>query len=209
MFNSELAENTGLTEAEKEFLKLDSTPGDFQKRMVRDFPYDFEEDGIEHFGSFRYTLRRGKAHCFTGAMLGAAYIYLNGLGRPLVVRIDAADMAHHFAIYWRNGKAGSIGSSRHIELTGKPPQFGSYEDLIVSYYPDYYNDITNDPADLTMRGYTGPVDLTIFGHSWLVAENSLTEIVEYFDKMPHIKLFPDRPELYAQFQKHGNFYFVE
>lgn len=209
MFNSELAETTGLTEAEKEFLRLDDYPEEFQKRMVRDFPYDFEEDVEEHFGSFRYTLKRGKAHCFTGAMLGAAFIYLNDLGPPLVLRIEARDMAHHFAIYWRDGKVGSIGSSRHIELTGKAPHFTSYRDLVMSYYPDYYNDITNDPSDLTMRGFAGPVDLSIFGYRWLVSEDNLIEIVQYFDKMPHIKLFPDKPEMYAPFQKHGDLYFVE
>lgn len=209
MFNSELAETIGLTEKEMEFLKIDDTPEEFQKRMIRDFPYDFEEDGVEHFGSFRYALRKGKAHCFTGAMLGAAYIYLNNLGSPLVLRIEARDMAHHLAIYWKGGKIGCLGASRHIGLTGKPPHFTSYRDLVISYYPDYYNDITNDPADLTMRGYAGPMDLTIFGHGWLVAEDSLTDIVDYFDRLPQIKLFLEKPELYAEFRKQGDFYFID
>ncbi|MBI2857428.1 MAG: hypothetical protein HYX95_03825, partial [Chloroflexi bacterium] len=148
------------------------------------------------------------AHCFSGAMLGAAFIYLNDLGPPLVLRIEARDMAHHLAVYWRGGKIGSLGSSRHPELTGKPPRFSSYSDLVLSYYPDYYNDVTNDPTDLTMRGYAGPVDLTIFGRRWLVAEDSLTEIVDYFDRLPHIKLFPGKPEMYAEFPKKGEFYFL-
>ncbi len=208
MFNSKLAGSIGLTETEKQFLREDSTPGEFQKRLVRDFPYDFEEDGVEHFGSFRFALRKGQAHCFTGAMLGAAYIYLNDLGPPLVLRIEARDMAHHLAVFWRDGKIGSLGSSRHAELTGKPPLFTSYRDLVMSYYPDYYNDVTNDPSDLTMRGFGGPVDLSIFGPGWLVSEDSLTGIVEYFDRLPQIKLFPGKPDMYAEFQKQGDFYFL-
>lgn len=207
-FNFELAGVIGLTQKEKEFLHMDSSPEEFQKRLLRDFPYDFEEDGVEHFGSFRFALRRGKAHCFTGAMLGAACIYLNDLGPPLVLRIDAVDMAHHLAVYWKGGKIGSIGASRHAELTGKPPLFTSYKDLVMSYYPDYYNDITNDPSDLTMRGYAGPVDLSIFGRSWLTAEESLTDIVDYFDMLPHIRLFPEKPDIYAEFKKQGDFYFI-
>ncbi len=208
MLDRKLCEQVGLTESEISVLELSRTPEEFQQFINENFPYDYEEDGIDNYQSFRTVLKEKKAHCWAGMVMGAAYIFLNNLGPPLIMRIEASDMPHQLAVYWKDGKVGSLGASRHTELTGKSPRFNSYRDLVMSYYPHYYNDITNDKNDLTMRGIGGPIDLRMFGTEWLTADRDLTEIVDYLDGVPYSMLFPNKPELYKDFKTVGKFYFL-
>jgi hypothetical protein len=77
------------------------------------------------------------------------------------------DFDHNLIVYRRAGLWGSVSQSRHEELRGKPPTFASLRELVLSYYPDYFSDWTHDRNDLTLRGFSPPIDLRAFGPGWV------------------------------------------
>jgi hypothetical protein len=195
MLNLALAKEIGMTQEEIDILACHRTPEEFQE-FLKQFPYNMQDYDKETYWSFRKALREGKFDCFSGAMTGAAYILMNNLGPPLIVCIEAMDVDHNLAAYWRDGKVGSIAASRDPNLTGKPPQFKSYTELAMSYYPFYYNEFTQDKSDISMRGLSMPIDLRVFGYRWITAEENMDEIEKYLYEITYTMLFPGKPGIY-------------
>jgi hypothetical protein len=141
-------------------------PEKVQAFLAADVAYNFEPDGATAFGPVE-VLRQRRAHCFEGAVFAAALLWFHGW-EPLVVLLEAPqDFDHNLVVYRRDGKWGSVSQSRHEELRGKPAQFQSLRELVLSYYPDYYSDWTHDRNDLTLRGFSPPIDLRAFGSGWI------------------------------------------
>jgi len=145
--------------------RLDS-PQKGQAFLSAEVSYNFEPEGPTAYGPVE-VLRRRAAHCVEGAVFAAALLWYPG-GEPLLVLLEAPrDFDHNLVVYRRDGLWGSVSQSRHEELRGKPPRFPSLRELVLSYYPDYYSDWTHDPTDLTLRGFSPPIELRAFGPGWV------------------------------------------
>jgi len=203
--NCDLAREMRLNSEETTLLNSFKTPEDFQN-YIRSKKYNYKDV----FQSFRQAIHARQINCFGGAMMGAAYIYFHHLGPPMIICMEAGhdDSDHNVAVYWMNGRLGSIAASSSEELTGRPVVFDSYADLVMSYYPAYHSDSANSTGTTTLRGFCAPVDLRLFGDRWLSARDSLIEIESYLYSIPYLKLFPNRSAIYADtIPAGGDFYY--
>ncbi len=128
----------------------------------------------------RRVLRDGKAHCMEGALFAAAA--LERLGhRPVLVDMRAErDDDHIVALFRRDRRLGAVAKSNYTGLRYRSPVYCSLRELIMSYFEDYFN-----PAgELTLRGYTRPLDLrqSRFGQ-WRTRLDDLDDIGEHMDTL--------------------------
>jgi hypothetical protein len=169
--------------------RLDS-PEAIQSFLTEEVRYNFESDGDTARGPLE-VLRRREAHCFEGAIFAGALFWRQGID-PLLVLLEAPqDFDHNLIIYTRQGKYGCVSQSRHAKLRGKPPVYASLRDLAMSYYPDYTSDWTNDPNELTLRGFSQPIDLRRYGTAWVTASEVWDIYHTFIEGVPLEKLFPE------------------
>ena len=183
------------TQAERTLIRRLNTPAKVQEFLVREIEYDNQdelESGDETWRSLRRVLREKKAHCFEGALAAAAILMQHGYP-PLILCMEARDIDHVLFLYKRADKWGSVAKSRDDNLLSRAPQFRTLRELVMSYYPFFYNLETNDLTDITLRGYA-KVDLRIFERDWVTAEEDLTFIEDHLYQIPYRKLFPRGPE---------------
>jgi hypothetical protein len=185
-------QNIDFTKDELKIIRKYRTPEKVQE-FLNQLDYNFEDKG-ETYHSFRGVLRHGTAHCLEGMLTAAAILSQHGYP-PLFLCMEASDIDHNIFVYWKDGKVGSVAKSRQIELHGRPPIFENYNDLVMSYYPDYYNWFTQDKTDITMRGWA-IIDLRIFSQNWITGDR--VEFIEkYLYSIPYKKIFPkDKDEFY-------------
>ena len=143
----------------------------------------------------RRVLQTALAHCFEGAMLAYAVNALHG-HEPRMVLLEARQDSEHNVVLWRDPATGLYGSNAHSRfpgLDGRRAEFPSIRALAESYVPYYYSDRTNDPQDLTLVGYSEPVDLlTKFGTAWIGAAEPLWDIYyTYVDDSWRFHFFSD------------------
>jgi hypothetical protein len=149
--------------------------------------YDYGKAG-DTTRTFRRVLRDGTAHCLDGALAAAAVLREHGYA-PRLVCMEARDVDHNLAIYKVNGRWGSVGQSRDPHLKGRPPVYRTVKDLVMAYYPYYWNLRTGDETDISMRGYA-TVDLGRFTQDWVLAEEDPTFIEDHLYAIPYRALFP-------------------
>jgi len=167
---------------------LDS-PEEIQAFLAAEVAYNFEPDGATAYGPIE-VLRRRAAHCFEGAVFAAALMWFHGW-EPLLVLLEAPrDFDHNLVVYRRDGLLGSVSQSRHEELRGKPPRFATLRELVLAYYPDYFSDWTHDRNDLTLRGFSRPIDLRGFGARWAASTGAWHLYHHLLDGVLLEKLFP-------------------
>ena len=127
----------------------------------------------------RLVLRTGMAHCFEGAMFAYAVNFLHG-HEPRLLMLEASQDADHNLVVCRDPRTGLWGAnaqSRYPGLVGRPAEYPSLRALADSYVPFYFSDRTLDPTDLTLVGYSEPIDLTAkFGTAWMGSEAPLWDI---------------------------------
>lgn len=179
---------------------LDS-PERIQAWLAEQVQYNFETDGETAMGPIQ-VLRTRRGHCFEGAILAAALFWYHGLP-PLLVLLEAPqDFDHNLIVYTRDGKFGSVSQSRHAELRGKAAVYDSLRDLVLAYYPDYYSDWTHDPQDLTLRGFSEPIDLRQYGSAWVTNAEVWDIYHSYAERARLEKLFPaDGEDKYYTYPK--------
>jgi len=168
-----------------------NSPQKVQEFLLNEIEYDFNDDKDTN-RSFRRVLRDKKAHCIEGVLFAAAVLMQHNYP-PLMVSLEARDIDHNIFIYNKNERFGSVAISRDEFLRGRPAKFRDIKDLVMSYYPYYWNYWTNDNEDLTLRGYA-KVDLRIFKQDWITAEEDLNFIEDYLWKMKYRRLFPRNKE---------------
>jgi len=167
---------------------LDS-PEKVQEFLSREIGYNFEPSGITAYGPVE-VLRRRSAHCFEGAVFAAALLWFHGW-EPLLMLLEAPrDFDHNLIVYRRAGLWGSVSQSRHEELRGKPPSFASLRELVLSYYPDYFSDWTHDRNDLTLQGFSPPIDLRAFRSGWVTSSGAWHLYFHLLDGVRLERLFP-------------------
>lgn len=158
----------------------------------------------------RLVLRTGMAHCFEGALFAYAVNHLHGRG-PRLVMLEASQDADHNLVVCRDPETGLYGAnaqSRYPGLVGRPAKFPTVRALADDYVPFYFSDRTLDPNDLTLVGYSEPVDLAArFGTSWIGSEAPLWDIYyTYIDGSVLFHYFfddPGRPHLYPSVRALG------
>lgn len=174
-------------------------PWSLQAFIAGEIRYNFEPRGPTAFGPIE-VLKRRTAHCFEGAVFAAAALWYHGYPPTLVLLEAPEDFDHNLIVYHEDGKIGTISQSRHRELLGKPPMFDSLRELVMSYYPDYYSDWTGSRDDLTLRGFSDPIDLRRFGTDWVLAEEVWKLYRELLVGVRFEKLFPEgEAELYYEY----------
>jgi hypothetical protein len=161
-----------------------STPEKIQK-YLDDLPYNMEKDG-DTCRSPRLVMEYSTAHCFEGALLGAAALRAHG-HPPLILDLEAVrDVDHVIAVYRSNGCWGAIGKSNYAGLRFRSPVYRTLRELALSYFEHYYN----LKGEKTLRAYSRPVNLGRFDSiNWMTAGEPLWAIAEYLCTIKHTRIF--------------------
>jgi hypothetical protein len=125
------------------------------------------------------------AHCFEGALFGAAALRVQGYP-PLLLDLEAVrDDDHVLAIFKQHGHWGAIAKSNYSGLRFREPVYRTLRELVMSYFEHYYN----LSREKTLRNYSRPVNLSRFDRiGWMTAETDLWPIAEYLTEIPHTPL---------------------
>lgn len=170
------------TDDELTILAALDTPGKVQEFLNTQIYYnddhnvpDVEETAL----SPRQILQNALAHCFEGALFAYAVNYLHG-HHPHLVLLESSQDADHNLIVVQDRQTGLFGCNAHSaypHLDGRAAQYRTIRALAESYHPHYYSDWTRDPHDLTLVGYSEPVDLTTkFGMAWIDSPQPLWDL---------------------------------
>ncbi|RQW02892.1 hypothetical protein EH222_13060 [candidate division KSB1 bacterium] len=122
------------------------------------------------------VLRDRLAHCFDGALFGAAALRRLGYP-PLILDMipDDRDDEHMLALYKNEGHWGAIAKSNTVGLRFREPVYRSLRELVMSYFELYYN----IEGEKTLRGYTAPLNLQAFDrYDWMTSAASLERIAQ-------------------------------
>lgn len=118
----------------------------------------------------RMVLRTGMAHCFEGGLFAYAVNYLHGFNPRWMLLEGTRDVDHNLIVYQDKHAVrwGCNAQSGYPHLGGRDPEFFTLREMAETYAPYYYSGYTNDPNDLTLVGFSEPVDLTKkFGVAWM------------------------------------------
>jgi hypothetical protein len=182
-----LFENTFTAEELAVFASLD-TPVKIQA-YLDGMPYSDEEI----YRCPRQVIHDQKAHCFDGALLGAAALRFIGYP-PLVLDIlpkPASDDDHMLAVYKVEGHWGAVAKSNFVGLRYREPIFRSLRELILSYFEDFYN----VAGEKTMRAYTVPLNLQDYDRSnWMASDACMHEIALRLEKLRRYTVLTPRME---------------
>ncbi len=187
---SPMKNSYGFTREELAVFRALSNPEKIQRFLDEKVSYN-KEPGGPTCRSPRRVLRDRVAHCIEGALLGAAAFRLQGLP-PLIVDMEAVRDDDHLLAVFRDGRYwGAVGKSNYAGLRFREPVFRSLRELVMSYYPYYFN----LDGEFSLRTYSRPVDLARFdGISWMTAEEELWAISDYLYEIPHRKLLTPTQE---------------
>ena len=182
------------------------TPTKVQDFLDRRLYYNQDHESVDQEETAmppRLVLAEGKAHCFEGAMFAYAVNVLHGHD-PRLVMLEASQDADHNLVVWRDTATGLYGANAHSRypgLVGRPAEYPTIRAVADSYVPFYYSDRTSDPNDLTLVGYSDPIDLVArFGTEWMGRTSPLWDLYyTYIDDSVAFHYFfddPGRPHLY-------------
>ncbi|MEW5742123.1 MAG: hypothetical protein AB1938_24620 [Myxococcota bacterium] len=174
------------------FAALD-TPDKVQAFLDTEVTYNNDHttpDQEETAWTPRQVLARVNAHCFEGAMFAYAVNTLHG-HEPRLVLLEASQDSDHNLVVWRDARTGLFGCNAHSafpHLNGRPARFADIRTMGEDYHPHYYSDRSRDPSELTLVGYSEPIDLEArHGAGWMASETDLWEL--YFSYIDETVVF--------------------
>jgi hypothetical protein len=181
---SSMKTDFGFSRQELAILGKLSRPEKVQQFLDEQVSYNKEPDGPT-CRSPRRVLRDRVAHCIEGALLAAAAFRLQGVP-PVIVDLEAVRDDDHLLAIFRNGRFwGAVGKSNYAGLRFREPVFRSLRELVMSYYPFYFN----LDREFSLRTYSRPVDLRRFDKDrWMTAEEELWVISDYLYAIPHLRI---------------------
>jgi hypothetical protein len=169
------------------------TPQKVQHFLDTEITYNNDHatpDSEETTWTPKQVLRRANAHCFEGAMFAYAVNALHGHEPRLVLLESSQDSDHNLVVY-RDAVTGLYGCNAHSafpNLNGRGPGFGDIRTMSESYHPHYYSDRSRDPTDLTLVGYSEPIDLVATrGAAWMGSDGDLWDL--YFSYIDETAVF--------------------
>ncbi len=157
-------------------------------QKIQDFlnalPFNFEQEGETHL-SARYALKRGRVHCFEGALLAAAALWIHGRP-PLLLDLVTIrpDLDHVVALFEENGYWGAISKTNHAVLRYREPVYRDVRELAMSYFHEYF--LSNGKK--TLRSFSEPFDLSNLSPSWITTKKSLAGLARTLDRSPHTRI---------------------
>ena len=180
----------GFSSEELALFRTLSRPEKIQQFLDEGLNYN-KEPGGPTCRSPRRILRDRVAHCMEGALLAAAAFRMHGLP-PVIVDMEAVRDDDHLLAVFRHGRFwGAVGKSNYAGLRFREPVFRSLRELVMSYYPYYFN----LDGEFSLRTYSRPVDLRRFDLiNWMTAEDELWAISDYLYEMPHRRLLTPAQE---------------
>jgi hypothetical protein len=164
------------TREERALLDSLRMPEDIQG-WLDDIPYF---PGVT-FHSPRQVMRDRVANCMEGAVVAAAA--LEHIGRPpLLMNLKAVrDDDHVLALFRRGDCYGAIAKSNFSGLRWRSPVYRSPREVALSYFDHFYN----VERELTLRGYTTVLDLSIRRYEgWQTRESNLDDMSDHLDAIP-------------------------
>lgn len=169
--------------AELRRLRALRRPRDIQK-FLDGLDYNLEPGGLTCL-SPRQVLRKNRAHCMEGAMLGAAALRQLGYP-PLIVDLEAVrDSDHVLAVYRVDGHWGAVAKSDYSGLRSREPVYRTIRELALSYFEHYYN----PRGEKTLRAFSRPVNLARFDRRrWMTSEEDVWFVPEYLCEVPHQRI---------------------
>lgn len=173
-----------LTRAEESFLRRLNTPSKIQD-FLDSLPVNYEPRG-ETLMSPRRVLKARTAHCFEGALLAAAALWLQG-ETPLLMDFKTVptDEEHVVALFKRAGYWGAISKTNHAILRYRDAIYKTPRELALSYFNEYFDFETGAK---TLRSYSAPFNLTKWPEPWVTASHDLWRLDRALDRSPHFKL---------------------
>lgn len=174
---------SGLNKREWQTLKKLNTPAKIQD-FLNKLPFNHEEKG-ETYMSVSEALRMRRAHCFEGALIAAAALWVHG-ERPLLLDLstDPIDDDHVVALFKKNGFWGAISKTNHTILRYREPVYKSVRELAMSYFHEYF--LTD--GSKTMRRFSKPYHLPRKNLDWLRSKEPLFSLVDKLDMIQHINV---------------------
>lgn len=166
----------------KKFLdKLDSP------KKIQDFLDSLKYNSKWKTGSPREVIKYKRAHCFDGALFGAAA--LRNLGyKPLLMDLRAfreLDDDHVLAIYKKNGFWGCVSKSNFTTLRWRDPVYRSLRELAMSFFDFYFN----AAGVKSLKEYSAPLNLEKFDkYNWMTTDGNVDFIGDHLDKVRHFKV---------------------
>lgn len=161
------------------------TPEQIQD-FINKIPFNFEKRG-ETYRSVEESLKVGTAHCFEGALIACAALYLNR-HKPLLLdlRTTNKDADHVVALFKRGNHWGAISKTNHAVLRYREPIYKSVRELAMSYFHEYFL----DNGIKTLRKFSKPFDLSETKIDWLYSKKDLFNLVDALDQSPHENVLP-------------------
>jgi hypothetical protein len=120
-------------------------------------------------------------HCFDGAVFAAAALSQIGFS-PIIIDMipNKRDDDHILALFKIENHWGAIAKSNFVGLRFREPIFKTLRELVLSYFEQYYN----VEKEKTLRGYTVPLNLSIFDkNDWQTNDNTMELIAQKLDKI--------------------------
>jgi hypothetical protein len=170
-----------LTKAERRLLRgLDSPP------RIQAFLDEAAYSTDKTYRCPLRVLRERRAHCFDGAVFGAAA--LSRIGHPpLIVDMfsNGRDDEHLLAVYKVDGHWGAVAKSNFVGLRFREPVYRGVRELVMSYFEQYYN----TAGEKTLRAYTRPLNLnTFYRQEWMAQNEAMDLIAARTDELQRIPL---------------------
>jgi hypothetical protein len=136
------------------------------------------------------VLREHVAHCFDGALFGAAALRRLGYP-PLILNMLAIvqDDDHILALYKRNGHWGAIAKSNFAGLRFREPIYRTLRELVMSYFEQFYN----VERKKTLRSYNVPLNLKAFDKfNWMTSDPPIEKIGKRLDEIRKVRILTRR-----------------
>jgi hypothetical protein len=165
-----------------------NTPAKVQN-YLNSLKFNFEEDGKETLHSPIMVMRKKKAHCFEGALLGAYILSRHGY-KPLLLHLKTAreDLDHVITLFRERDCWGALSKTNHAVLRYREPVYKNVRELVLSYFHEYF---LNDGRK-TLRQYSRPLSLNVFEKNWHLLEGNLWGIDKELDKIKHYDIAPKK-----------------
>jgi hypothetical protein len=153
--------------------------------FLDDIPYS-----TDHF--YRCPLRVWRertAHCFDGALFGAAALRLLGHPPLILDLFSERDDEHMLALYKRDGHWGAVAKSNFVGLRFREPVYRGLRELVMSYFEVYFN----LEREKTLRAYSRPLNLKTFDRlCWMTSDEHLELIAERTDRLRRFPVLTPR-----------------
>ena len=152
-------------------------------------PTNFELSGESNFSPIQ-VIEKKTAHCFEGAVLGAAILAFHGQ-RPLLMDFATAydDEDHTVALFKNSGRWGALSKTNHAVLKYRDPIYASPRELAMSFFHEYYL----WDGRKSLRGYSAPFDLSRYSpEKWTTSGESLDWVMADVAKSRYFPVVPEK-----------------